>query len=76
MASTTITLYPVDVFPFTYGDAEDPFTGQQDGILRKARAAGVVPKIMHTQCSAEYWHRSGSLVHTDPRGAADAKISG
>ncbi len=67
-------LYPADVFPFAYGDEEDPFTGQQDGILRKARAAGVVPQIMHTQCSAEYWHRSGSLVHTDPRGLSDALL--
>jgi hypothetical protein len=42
--------------------------------LLKDRAAGVVPKIMHTQFSAEYWHRSGSLVHTDPLGKSDAKL--
>jgi hypothetical protein len=29
---------------------------------------------MHTQTSAEYWHRSGSLVHTTPDGKADAEI--
>lgn len=66
--------YPVDVFPFAYGDEKDPFTGRTDGILRRARAAGVVPKVMHTQTSAEYWHRSGSLVHTDPLGKKDAAI--
>ncbi len=67
-------LYPADVFPFTYGEEKDPFTGRTDGLLRRARAAGVVPKIFHTQTSAEYWHRSGSLVHTDPRGKRDAVI--
>ena len=29
---------------------------------------------MHTQSAAEYWHRSGSLVHTDPLGTKDADI--
>jgi hypothetical protein len=29
---------------------------------------------MHTQSAAEYWHRSGSLVHTDTRGREDAVI--
>lgn len=67
-------LYPVDMFPFTYGDETDPFTKRTDGILKRARAAGVVPKVMHTQTSAEYWHRSGSLVHTDPLGKRDAII--
>ena len=67
-------LYPADVFPFTYGDEQDPFTHATDGILRRARAAGVVPKVMHTQSSSEYWHRSGSLVHTDPLGRRDADV--
>ena len=67
-------LYPADLFPFTYGDERDPFTGRDDGILRRSREAGVVPKVLHTQSSSEYWHRSGSLVHTDPRGQRDAEI--
>jgi hypothetical protein len=29
---------------------------------------------MHTQSAAEYWHRAGSLVHTDPLGKTDAEI--
>jgi hypothetical protein len=29
---------------------------------------------MHTQSAAEYWHRSGSLVHTDPLGQSDATV--
>ncbi|HND50996.1 MAG TPA: alpha/beta hydrolase domain-containing protein [Pirellulaceae bacterium] len=67
-------LYPADMFPFTYGDEHDPLTGRDDGILRRSRAAGVVPKVMHTQSSSEYWHRSGSLVHTDPLGKRDAEL--
>ena len=66
--------FPADYFPFTYGDSEDPFTHQVDGILRKSVAAKAVPKVMHTQSSSEYWHRSGSLVHTDPAGRKDASI--
>jgi hypothetical protein len=30
--------------------------------------------VMHTQTSSEYWHRSGSLVHTDPLGNQDAAL--
>ena len=67
-------LYPVDVFPFTYGDETDPFTGRTDGLLRRARAAGVVPKVMHLDTSSEYWHRSASLVVTDPTGTQDAEL--
>lgn len=67
-------LFPADQFPFTYGDETDPFTGREDGILHRDRARGTVPKVMHTQSSSEYWHRAGSLVHTDPRGEHDAKL--
>jgi hypothetical protein len=67
-------LYPADMFPFAYGDQLDPFTGRTDGILRRARAGGTVPKVMHTQSSSEYWHRAGSLVHTDPLGEHDAEL--
>ena len=67
-------LFPADQFPFTYGDEIDSFTGREDGILHRDRARGTVPKVMHTQSSSEYWHRSGSLVHTDPLGKRDAKL--
>ncbi|MEX0717546.1 MAG: alpha/beta hydrolase domain-containing protein [Planctomycetaceae bacterium] len=49
-------------------------TVRVDGILRAATAANVVPKIMHFQTSSEYWHRAGSLVHTDPQGTKDSEI--
>ena len=67
-------LYPVDLFPFTYGDETDPFTGRTDGLLRRARASGTAPRVMHLDTSSEYWHRSGSLVVTDPLGDRDAVL--
>lgn len=67
-------LYPNDLFPFTYGDSTDPYTGRTDGVLRKARATNTVPRIMHIQTSNEYWLRAGSLPHTNPEGTADAEL--
>ena len=67
-------LYPVDVFPFTYGEETDPFTGRTDSLLRRARASVTAPKVMHFDTSSEYWHRSASLVVTDPTGRRDSEI--
>jgi hypothetical protein len=69
-------LYPTDYFPFAYGEATDPFTKKTDGILRRTAAdsAKLLPRVLHTQSAAEYWHRSGSLVHTDPLGGKDVDI--
>ena len=61
-------LFPNDLFPFTYGDSTDPFTGVTDGILKKASATNTEPKVMHIQTSNEYWIRAGSLPHTNPEG--------
>jgi hypothetical protein len=66
--------YPVDYFPFTYGPAVDPFSKKPDSILSRYPDGKLAPKIMHTQSAAEYWHRSGSLVHTDALGTKDAVI--
>ncbi|MDX1943986.1 MAG: alpha/beta hydrolase domain-containing protein [Pirellulaceae bacterium] len=67
-------LFAADYFPFTYGDERDPFSGRTGGILKKPRASKTVPKVFHTQSSSEYWHRSGSLVHTDPLATRDAEV--
>jgi hypothetical protein len=67
-------LYPNDLFPFTYGNSTDPHTGRQDGVLAKARVAGVEPKLMHIQTVNEYWLRAGSLTHTTADGRADVLI--
>jgi hypothetical protein len=78
-------LYPGDYFPFTYGPSRQTFeplsgsqpaSGPEDGILNRTARDDprLLPKVMHTQSAAEYWHRSGSLVHTDPLGTQDAEI--
>lgn len=66
--------YPADVFPFAYSETKDPATGRIDGLLHRAQAQGVVPRIFHTQTSAEYWSRSASLAHTDPSGREDLPL--
>ncbi len=70
-------LFPGDVFPFTYGESAYPFRFGEvttpDGIL-SGRDSKLLPRVMHTQSAAEYWHRSGSLVHTDPLGKTDADV--
>ena len=48
--------YPVDRFPFAYEVQRDPFSGEEDGLLRRAEASGTSPLIMHTQSAAEYWN--------------------
>jgi hypothetical protein len=71
--------YPGDMFPFTYGMSIAPF-GTNDSIVTHAGILAwkdpkrLLPRVMHTQSAAEYWHRSGSLVHTDPLGKEDAEI--
>jgi hypothetical protein len=56
-------LRPVDLPPFT-----------DEGLLAKAQAANVVPKIFYTFSSTEYWARAGSLTHTDD-GTADVPLA-
>ena len=54
--------YPVDVFPFT-----------DDGLLARAAAEKVVPKIFYMNTGYEYWSRAGSLIHTTPDGTRDVE---
>ncbi|MFM1895305.1 MAG: hypothetical protein RLZZ385_379 [Pseudomonadota bacterium] len=67
-------LYPNDLFPFTYGDSTDPFSGRSDAILKRSRESGTEPRVMHIQTSHEYWGRAASLPHTDPLGTVDAVV--
>ncbi len=70
----TPTQYPVDVFPFTDLPATDPVTHVTAGLLDRATAEHVVPKIFYTNTEYEYWSRGASLAHTTPDGKADAEI--
>jgi hypothetical protein len=58
-------------FPFTSDETTDPLTGQTDGLLRRQRQLGGVPKIFTTDTSSEYWRSDCSLIHTDPTGTRD-----
>jgi len=66
--------YPADRFPFAYEVQSDPLSNQRAGLLERVAATNTAPLVMHTQSEAEYWTRSGSLVHTDPLGQRDADI--
>ena len=55
---------PVDLPPFT-----------DEGLLARARAARVVPRIVTTVSSTEYWARAASLTHTGEDGTTDAPLA-
>jgi hypothetical protein len=65
--------YPVDLFPFTDTPTTDPFSGRAAGLLDRAVAEKVVPKIFYVNTGYEYWSRGGSLIHTTPDGTADVE---
>jgi hypothetical protein len=67
-------IYPTDYFPFTTTAERDPVTGADGSLLDKARELGVVPKLLFTNESTEYWSRSASLIHTDPTGQRDIPV--
>ncbi len=64
--------YPVDMFPFT--DLDETDNGVTDGILARATAANVVPKLFLSNGSFEYWGRAAALIHITPDGKADAPL--
>ena len=67
-------LFPADVFPFNYSESTDLFSTKKDGILKRAMAKKVAPKIMHIQSSAEYWHRCAALSHVAINTSTDAVL--
>src|SRR5207244_7993945 len=63
-SSVLSVLRPVDLPPFT-----------DEGLLAKARAARVTPKIFYTFSSTEYWARAGSLTHATEDGKRDVPLA-
>jgi hypothetical protein len=61
------------LFPFASDEMTDPVTGRTDGLLRRQRQLGGVPKIFTTNTSSEYWRVDCSLIHTDPVGRRDVE---
>jgi Alpha/beta hydrolase domain len=67
-------LYATDLYPFADLPLLDPASGRKEGLLDRATAENVAPKIFYTNTSYEYWSRAASLIHTTPDGTADAPI--
>lgn len=72
---TSSIFFPTDVFPFTDQREIDPVTGNTGGLLDRAGADKVVPKIFLSNTSYEYWGRAASLIHTTADAKQDATIS-
>jgi len=72
---TSSVFFPTDVFPFTDLPETDPLTGERDGLLARATAEGVVPKIFLSNTSYEYWGRAASLTTTTADGTRDVALS-
>jgi len=64
IAASTKTTPIFDMFPLHYGEETDPFHKRKDGILNIHAKSKSSPRSC-TRSRREYWHRSGSLVHTD-----------
>jgi hypothetical protein len=67
--------FPTDIFPFTDQPEEDSMTGQTAGLLDRAVADKVVPRIFFSNTAYEYWGRVAALIHVSADGKQDATIS-
>jgi len=67
--------FPTDIFPFTDQSEKDPVTGETGGLLDRASAEKVVPKIFFSNTSYEYWGRAAALIHVSANGKNDVPIS-
>jgi hypothetical protein len=75
---TSSIFFPTDIFPFTDQPETDPIAGEarsNRGLLDRATAEKVVPRIFLSNTSYEYWGRAASLIHTTADGKKDAAIS-
>jgi hypothetical protein len=72
---TSSVFFPTDIFPFTDEPEKDPLTGDSGGLLDRAKADHVVPKIFFSNTSYEYWGRVAALIHVSADGKSDAPIS-
>ncbi len=72
---TSSVFFPTDIFPFTDQPEKDPLTGESGGLLDRAAAEKVVPKIFFSNTSYEYWGRACALIHSSADGKQDVPIS-
>ena len=64
------------LFPFADEPQINPQTGEQAGLLDKLRERGVMPKVMYTDTSSEYWRGDAGLAHTRLADNSDADLPG
>jgi len=72
---TSSIFFPTDVFPFTDEPETDPLTGEKGGLLDRAIAEKVLPRIFFSHTSYEYWGRAASLIHTTADANLDATLN-
>ena len=72
---TSSIFFPTDVFPFTDQPETDPLNGEKGGLLDRAVAEKVLPKIFFSHTSYEYWGRAASLIHTTADAKKDADLN-
>jgi hypothetical protein len=72
---TSSIFFPTDIFPFTDESETDPLTKDSGGLLDRAVAEKVVPKLFLSNTSYEYWGRAAALIHTTADGKRDMLIS-
>ena len=72
---TSSIFFPTDIFPFTDLPENDPVSGESGGLLDRAVAEKVVPRIFFSNTSYEYWGRVAALIHVSADGKHDAPIS-
>ncbi len=62
-------------FPSPTNPRKIPLTGETAGLLDRATADKVVPKIFFSNTSYEYWGRAAALIHVSADGKRDVPIS-
>jgi hypothetical protein len=72
---TSSVFFPTDIFPFTDEPERDPLSGEIGGLLDRAVAERVVPRIFLSNTSHEYWGRACGLIHVSADGRSDVTIS-
>jgi hypothetical protein len=72
---TSSVFFPTDIFPFTDQPERDPLTGETGGLLDRAVADKVAPRIFFSNTSFEYWGRAAALISIAADGKQDALIS-
>ncbi|MBI4202648.1 MAG: hypothetical protein HY532_06030 [Chloroflexi bacterium] len=63
-----------NIRPLAYTDETDPITGQTDGLMRRQKIKGGVPKVIATNSAVEYWWTGAAFTHIDLTGARDIEL--